>query len=148
MCLFTTWEECERYLPQAQHCATLIRDFQLSLKEGGLLLERLGSYYYQHGYYTEAETCLTQALSLQEHHRYRDPLDIAQTLNSLGLFYQRQARYQDAEELHQRALELRERMLGPDHPKTAESLHNLAVLYENNGQYRSGRAVLSACALT
>ena len=41
---FDTWAECKRYLPQAQHCATLIHDFQLTLKEGSLLLERLGTY--------------------------------------------------------------------------------------------------------
>lgn len=131
--LFKTWEKCERYLPQAQHCSTLIQDFHLTLKEGGLLLERLGFYYYQRGCYSEAKTYLTQALNLQEHHQDKDPSDIAQTLNSLGLLSQRLAQYQDAKVLHKRALELRERI--PDHPQIAESLHNLAVLYEHEGQY-------------
>nr|MBA2679903.1 TIR domain-containing protein [Ktedonobacteraceae bacterium] len=56
--LFANWEACERYAPQAQHCAALIRDFQLTLKEGGLLLERLGAYYSRRGCYAEAETYL------------------------------------------------------------------------------------------
>jgi TIR domain/NB-ARC domain len=40
-----TWTMCELYLPQAQHCAYLISKFQLTLKEGALLLEsvRIGS---------------------------------------------------------------------------------------------------------
>ncbi len=134
--LFRTWEGCERYLPQALHCATLINDFQITLKEGGLLLERLGFYYYQRGCYPEAETYLTQALHLQERHHSKDSLAIAQTLNSLGLLYQRQARYQDAQDLHQRALTLREQEAGPDHPKTAESIHNLAMLYGDLGEYQ------------
>jgi tetratricopeptide (TPR) repeat protein len=133
---FTTWQECERYLPQAQHCSKLIRDFQLTLKEGCQLLERLGSYCSQRGCYTEANRYLTQALHLQEQQRRGDPLDTAQILNSLGLLYQRQARYQEAEALHQRALALRERLLGPEHPRTAESLHNLALLYGDQGEYR------------
>ena len=40
---FATRSACARYALQAQHCATLIRDFQLTLQEGVLLLERLGS---------------------------------------------------------------------------------------------------------
>jgi tetratricopeptide (TPR) repeat protein len=130
---FATWEKCQRYLPQALHCSTLLQDFRLTLKEGGLLLERLGFYYYQRGCYDEANSYLTQALRFQEHHHPGNPLDLAQTLNSLGLLAQRQARYQDAKVLHQRALELYERE--PDHPQIGESLHNLAVLYEHEGQY-------------
>jgi tetratricopeptide (TPR) repeat protein len=130
---FETWEECERYLPQALHCSTLLQDFHLTLEEGGLLLERLGFYYYQRGCYDEANMYLTQALRFQERYQSGNASDIAQTLNSLGLLSQRLAQYQDAKSLHQRALELRERV--PDHPQIAESLHNLAVLYEHEGQY-------------
>jgi len=133
---FKTWDACERYVPQAQHCATLIQDFQLSLPEGAQLLERLGFYYYQRGYYSEAEAVLTQSLHLHERQRRPDLLDMAQTLNSLGLLAQRQAHYQEAEAFHQRALKLREQELGADDPTTAESLHNLAVLYENQGRYQ------------
>ncbi len=139
--LFANWEACERYAPQAQHCAALIRDFQLTLKEGGLLLERLGAYYSRRGCYAEAETYLTQALRLQERQRHAAPLETAQTLNSLGLLYQRQARYHEAEALHQRALGLREHVLGPDDPKTAESLHNLALLYGDQGEYQRAESV-------
>ncbi len=133
---FETREGCERYLPQAVHCATLIRDHKLTLKEGGLLLERLGFYYYQRGCYADAETYLTQALSLQEGQSHSDPSDTAQTLNSLGLLYQQQARYQQAEAHYQRSLELRERLTGSEHLKTSESLHNLATLQGDQGNYQ------------
>lgn len=133
---FATWQGCERYLSQAEHCSGLIRDFQLTLKEGCQLLERLGSYSLQRGCYTEADAYLTQALHLQEQLPNGASSEMAQILNSLGLLYQRQARYQEAEALHQRALELRKRLLGPEHPKTAESLHNLAMLYGDQGEYR------------
>jgi tetratricopeptide (TPR) repeat protein len=132
---FETWTGCERYLPQAVHCATLIHEYKLNLKEGELLLERLGFYSYQRGCYTDAETYLTQALHLQEDNSRGDPSDTAQTLNSLALLYQQLARYEQAETLYQRSLEMRERLLGPEHPKTAESLHNLAMLYGDQGNY-------------
>lgn len=145
---FETWEGCERYLPQAVHCATLIRDYKLKVQEGGLLLERLGFYFYQRGCYADAETYLTQALHLQEGHAQGDPSDTAQTLNSLGLLYQQLARYEHAEKLYQRSLKLRERLLGPDHPKTAESLHNLAMLCGDQGDYQQAeRLYLQVLAL-
>jgi tetratricopeptide (TPR) repeat protein len=133
---FDTQKECERYLPQAQHCATLITDFQLTLKEGASLLQRLGSYCYQKACYNEAKTYLAQALQLQEQHHWATPQEIAQTFNALGLLYHRQAHYPKAEKMLLRALELREQTLGPTHPQTAESLHNLAVLYTSLGQYQ------------
>jgi tetratricopeptide (TPR) repeat protein len=133
---FDTWDACELYRSQAQRCATLINDFQLTLKEGALLLQRLGLYCYQRGCYVEAETYLTQALSLHEHHQWTDALQAARALQSLALLYHRQARYQEAEALHQRALEMREQAFGPDHPETAESLHNFAALYLSQGQYQ------------
>ena len=145
---FETWEGCERYLPQAVHCATLIHDYKLNLQEGGLLLERLGFYYYQRGCYIDAETYLTQALHLQESNSRSDPSDTAQTLNSLALLHQQLARYQEAETLYQRALEIRERLLGPEHSKTAESLHNLAMLYGDQGNYQEAeRLYLRVLAL-
>jgi tetratricopeptide (TPR) repeat protein len=133
---FDTWATCERYWPQAQHCATLIADFQLSLKEGALLLRRLGSYCYQQANYIEAETYLTQVLRLHEQYQWDEPVEAAQTLNSLAQLYHRQAHYQEAEAYHLRALELREQALGSEHPDTAISLHNLAILYSDQGQYQ------------
>ncbi len=133
---FDTWAECKRYLPQAQHCATLIHDFQLTMQEGALLLERLGTYCSRRASYAEAETYLSQALYLYEYHLQASSSDAAQTINSLALLSYQQAQYQKAEALHQRALEIRERVLGPDHPKTAETLHNLAMLHEDLGEYQ------------
>jgi hypothetical protein len=61
-----TWDACERYRKQAQHCATLITTYQLTLTEGAALLQRLGSYCRQQASLTEAETYLLQALQLYE----------------------------------------------------------------------------------
>ncbi len=139
-----TWAECERYLPHAQHCATLISRFQLTLKEGALLLERLGTFCSRRASYAGAETYLTQALHLYEHHLSADVLDTAQTLNSLGLLSHQRAHYKEAEAFHQRALELRKHVLGPDDPddpKIAESLHNLAMIYGDLGQYQQAERI-------
>jgi tetratricopeptide (TPR) repeat protein len=138
---FDTRTESERYLPQAQHCATLIHDYQLTLKEGPLLLERLGTYCYQHASYAEAKTYLLQALHLYEDSKHMDTSDATQTLNSLALLYHQQAQYQAAEASHQRALEIRERIFGSDHSKTAESLHNLAMLYVDQEKYQQAKDI-------
>lgn len=138
---FETWADCERYLPQAQHCATLIDDFQLTLKEGALLLERLGSYCSQRAVYTEAEKYLTQALSLYEHHLGTDSIEAAEALSSLALLYSQEAQYQEAEALHRRALKLREHLCGPDDHLTVESLHNLALLYGDQGKYQQAEQI-------
>ncbi len=134
--LFENWKKCQRYMSQAQHCAALIREFKLTLQEGGLLLERLGSYCYQRGIYKQAETYLIQALDLYERSKRADVLNIAQALNSQGLLYRQLAHYEEAKEIHEHALKLRERVLGQDDPKTMESQHNLAMIYGDLGQYQ------------
>lgn len=145
---FDTWDDCQRYLPHAQHCATLIAKYQLTLKEGALLLERLGIYRFQQAAYAEAETHLTQALNLYEHHLRADRLDAAQTMNSLALLHAELAHHQQAKALHLHALELREQELDANHPKTAESLHNLAVLYGDQGLYKQAENLyLRVCTL-
>jgi tetratricopeptide (TPR) repeat protein len=134
--LFENWKKCQRYMSQAQHCATLIREFELNLQEGGFLLERLGFYCLQRGIYDQAETYLTGALQLYGRNKYIDVLHIAQAQNSLGLLYRQLARYKEAEEAHICALKLREQTLGQDDPKTMESLHNLAMVYGDLGKYQ------------
>ena len=133
---FDTRIVCERYLPQADHCATLIATLHLTLKEGALLLERAGSFCAQQASYVEAEKYLTQARDLYEHDEHTNVLNTAQTLNSLGLLYRQQARYEEAEMIHQDALALREQVLGQNDAKTMESLHNLAMIYGDLGRYQ------------
>lgn len=133
---FDTRIDCERFLPQAEHCAILIERFHLTLKEGALLLERLGSFCYRRAAYHDAKTYLHQALQIYEHHAHENVLETAQVLNSLGILYYRRAQYKKAEALHLRALKLREDKLGADDPKTMESQHNLALIYGDLGKYQ------------
>jgi tetratricopeptide (TPR) repeat protein len=133
---FDTRDDCQQYLPHAQHCATLITKYQLTLKEGALLLERLGTYRFRQASYNDAEKYLLQALHLYERHLSTQTLNHAQTLNSLGLLYRQQARYKEALAHHQRALELRSSTSGQDDPKTMESWHNLAMIYGDLGKYQ------------
>ncbi len=132
---FDTRDLSDLYLPQAENCATLINTYHLTLKEGALLLERLGSFCDRSASYKEAETYLTQALHLYEQSLQTDVLDMAQTLNSLGKLARRQAQYIQAEQFHKRALKIRESTLGLDDSKTAESLHNLAAIQVDLGKY-------------
>lgn len=133
---FENWAACERYLPQAQHCAKLIATFHLPLAEGAQLLHRLGFYCYRQARYTEAESYLTQALTLHEAYTTADTQGTARILNTLGLLYYKLTRYTAAAEALQRALDLRQQALGPEDLQTAESLHNLALLYTSQGNYQ------------
>ena len=132
--VFTTWKECERYLSQAQYCATLLTDFQLMLPEGASLLQRVGFYCLHQASYVEANRLLAQALDMYEQLQ-GNPLDIARTLNALGLVYYHQARYTEAEVTLIRALDFREQTLGSNDLQTAESLHNLALVYGIQERY-------------
>jgi tetratricopeptide (TPR) repeat protein len=142
---FDTWDECQRHLPHAQHCAMLIDIYKLTMKEGALLLGRLGSYRLKQAAYTEAEAYLKQAHRLYKHHLQTDRLDAARTMNSLALLYAELARYQQAQVLHLQALELQEEA---EHSQTTESLHNLAIVYADQGLYQQAeRLILRVLAL-
>lgn len=144
---FLTWPECERYLPQAQRCAKLITDYQMTFDEAAHLLHCLGTYCYERALYSEAETSLTHALSIREQQRGPEHLETAETLNALAQLYSKQGKYRLAEPLYLRALSIREQQLGPDHVVTALSLNNLASLYRLLADYQRA-ATLQKQALT
>lgn len=132
---FDTQALCERYLPQAERCSTLIQTFDLSLKEGALLLERLGSYCVRHASYTQAERVLRQALGVLTRYHRTDVLDIAQILNAQGRLAHLTAKEERATAYLQRALAIREKALDPTHPSIAQSLSNLGDVLSHQCRY-------------
>lgn len=132
---FNNWPLCQRYLPQAQICAEHITHWQLVLTEAAQLLHRLGSYLYERGHYSEAETHFTHALTIYEQLLGSKSFDTAQVLNSLALLTWAQGKYQQAEDLLQRSLTIHEQVLGNNHPETAKILNNLALFFQEQGQY-------------
>ncbi|GJL61086.1 MAG: hypothetical protein NPIRA03_39430 [Nitrospirales bacterium] len=122
---FENWPQCDRLLPQAQHCASLIMARNLQLKEGARLLNQTAHYLYERARYTGAEPLFQRALAIQEQDLGPTHPDVATSLNNLGELYRSQGQYADAEPLYQRALAIREEALSPTHPDVATSLNNL-----------------------
>ena len=133
--MFTTWQQCERCLPHALECATLIDQWDLMLLEAASLLSRVGWYLYNHTQYRETEPLHRRALAIREQLLGPEHPETAASLNNLANFYMDQGKYELAEPLHMRALAIREQQLGPEHPSTAQSLNNLANLYMDQGKY-------------
>jgi cellulose biosynthesis protein BcsQ len=63
---FSTWPLCERLLPHAQACASLIEKWKLEFPEAARLLNKTGRYLYERARYNEAEPLLQQALTIGE----------------------------------------------------------------------------------
>ncbi|HJT57797.1 MAG TPA: FxSxx-COOH system tetratricopeptide repeat protein [Ktedonobacteraceae bacterium] len=131
--LVTTWERCERYLPQVRVCAKLIEEYAFIFPEAIRLLHEAAIYLKDHALYTEAETFLKLAMRQRKLRLNRQ--DKAGSLNIRAQLCIDQRKYDEAEPLVKQALAIRERRLGLTHPDTAGSLNTLALLYIDKGIY-------------
>ncbi len=61
-----TLVECERYLPHALVCETLVEHWKIVSKEAARLLNEVGAYLAERGKYKEAESHLTNALTIRQ----------------------------------------------------------------------------------
>ena len=129
------WEQCERYLPHALACVTLIEKYSLEFVEASRLLNRAAYYLYERARHPQAELLCRHALAICEQQLGPAHRETADILNNLVLLYYNQGRYEQAELLCRRALSIQEQQLGPEHPDTATSLNNLAKLYYEQGKY-------------
>jgi tetratricopeptide (TPR) repeat protein len=132
---FAKWAQCERLVPQALACASLIGAHGLEFEEAARLLNGGGHYLYQRGRYYEAEPLYQRALAMRGKVLGPEDPDVAQSLNNLGVLYRAQGKYAEAEPLYQRALAIWEKALGPEHANVATGLNNLAGLYHAQGKY-------------
>jgi tetratricopeptide (TPR) repeat protein len=129
------WLQCQRYLPHAQVCASLISQYGLAFPEAARLLHHTGYYLHTHAQYGEAEELYEQGLALREQVLGHEHPDTATSLNDLARLSRMQGKYRRAEPLYRQALAIRERVLGHGHLETASSYHNLARLYLDLGRY-------------
>lgn len=63
---FSTWPQCERYLPHALTCANLISQYTLVSLEAGRLLHETASYLFDRVLYEQAEPLYQRALAICE----------------------------------------------------------------------------------
>ncbi|MDQ6660772.1 MAG: tetratricopeptide repeat protein, partial [Chloroflexota bacterium] len=140
-CEFVTWHCCQRCLPHAQACATLIDQWKMAFAEAGRLLNQAGTYLWKRAQYAQAEVLLCQARDIRMQVWEPTHLAMAESLNILAVLYWDQGRYTEAEPLLQQALTIREQQLEPEHADVAQSLNNLALLYFEQGRYTKAESL-------
>src|SRR6266516_4254940 len=138
---FENWRLCQRYLPQAQSCADLIDQWEMTIPEAVRLLRRAGFYLRERAQYSQAEALLLHALTIAERTFGPDHIQVAQTLNNLARLYVAQGKYTETEGLYKQALNIQEKVLGLEHPDTALTLYNLASLFQDEGRYEEAKAL-------
>lgn len=81
---FENWLKCDRFLPQAQKCASWIMNYNLQSPEGARVLNQTAHYLYERARYIEAEPLYQQALRIDENVLGPNHPDVAQNLNHLA----------------------------------------------------------------
>ena len=138
---FENWLQCDRLLPQAQHCASLIITHKLQFSEGARLLNQCAFYLQERARYTESESFCQRALAIREKVLGLTHPDVAGSLNNLAELYRNQGKYAEAMPLYQRGLAIQEQVLGPNHPVVAKSLSNLGLLHVDQRQYEEAMSL-------
>ena len=123
---FETWQRCQRCLPHAQTCASLIEQWRMTFPEAVQLLDRTGLYLQERAQYAQAESLLQRSLMMREQTLGSEHLDVASSMDALAGVYFSEGKYVLADSLFQRSLAVREKFLAPDHPDLAISLKNAA----------------------
>ncbi len=131
----TNWSRCQRYLPQALVCATLIEQWEMVTHEASKLLLNMGNLLINGAQYTQAEEELLLARTILLQMVGERHADYADCLNSLAVLYHCQGRYEEAGALYQQALHIFEQVFGTEHETVTGVLNNLAGLYDMRGQY-------------
>ncbi|HEY6286751.1 MAG TPA: tetratricopeptide repeat protein, partial [Ktedonobacteraceae bacterium] len=115
---YSTWLDCQQYMPQVQTCAALIDQWGMTFAEATELLMQAGGYLTQSAQYEQAEPLYQRALAIREKILGPEHPYTATTLHALAVLYWRQGQYEQAEPLMQRALAIAEKVLGSKHPDT------------------------------
>ncbi len=132
---FSTWDQCQLYLPHVQVCAELIKQWDLVFPETVRLLINAGHYLTERGQYFEAEALLQQALMILEKLPSIELATLAENLHHLADLYRLWGRYAQALPLFEQSLAMRQQTLGPDHHNVASTLNNMAKLYFHQAKY-------------
>jgi tetratricopeptide (TPR) repeat protein len=139
------WQEAsnpdaaERQFRQAQRLA---QGFPESDPRGVRADQALGEVYREQGRLVDARALLDPALARWRPRADRDPLLLADLLESLGLLAVMEGQLERARPLLAEALELRRRELGSEAVETAEAMVNLAEVERLLGEYQPAESHL------
>lgn len=133
---YTTWPTCQRYLPHAQACAALIKQWKLILADAIDLLSKLANYVLQRGEYDEAQLLLHELFSVHElkvdpEHPDADTITI---INNIAGLYRIRGRYAEAEQLYLLTLGICENIKDSMPLIVAPIYGGLGVVYEKQGR--------------
>jgi len=132
---FEHWYICQRYLPQAQACASLVEQYDLHIPEAVRLLHQTGYFLLEQAQYASAEHLLKKATDIALSLHGNEHLLTADCFGTLAVLYTFLHNYPLAEEYYQRALAIKKLVCGEMHPDTAEIYNNLASLYFYQKEY-------------
>ena len=94
------------------------------------------------GKFDEARLLLEHALTVTEHLRGPDDMQVAAVAIQLAGVYRKIPDSTRSESLYGRAIAIMERTLGSDHPATAYAWSQLALLYQHEGDRRKSEVLL------
>ncbi len=96
---FALWPLCRSYLPQAQACADLMKQWEeIESPEGARLLDKAGYYLYEQSQYAAARSFFEQALKIQHRIVEAHSPDRASTLTHLGKLSRSLSQYPQAKQ--------------------------------------------------
>jgi tetratricopeptide (TPR) repeat protein len=141
---FKTWDRCQQYLPHAQVCLMLIRDWNIAFPEAIYLLDHTGDYLRERARYNEAHEHYNQALLIREQKLgQREYLDVARSLYNLAVLYDRQSKFAQAELLFERTLDIRQQKMSREDPDVIRVLNSLAALYRTQDQFQKAEEIFN-----
>ncbi|GHO94751.1 hypothetical protein KSF_047990 [Reticulibacter mediterranei] len=132
---YENWEQCRRYLPHAQICIELIKQYRIESEEASYLLYNVGYYFYQQGDYKRAEECYVSNLEICQKIFGFEHDSTREAMHELGKSYYEQEKYKEAEALYKQVIELDEKIRGLEHCDTAATLHELGRLHLAQKKY-------------
>lgn len=154
---FSSWQLCQRYLPHALTCATLIERWNIVNLDAARLLERTGLYLLEQAQYqllhvlplykqeipetTVKNLRLWHILALYSYAYPDRPLDAERIVKDLSLLSHQQNNYVLTEPVLLRSLSIYEQIVGPVHTELAECLSTLANLYESQGKLEQAESL-------
>ncbi|RDW57813.1 hypothetical protein BP5796_12614 [Coleophoma crateriformis] len=97
--------------------------------------QRIGSFYFDHGKYPDAEKMYREALQLKETVLGKDHPQTLTSMSNLAGALTRRGKYPDAENMYREVLQSLETVLGKDHPETLTSMTNLSEVLSSQGKY-------------
>jgi tetratricopeptide (TPR) repeat protein len=132
----------QRFIPHAQVCEAMIKEWKLTFLEAAQLLYKAGNYLRENGRYTQAEPLCLSSLGLLEEVLGTENLYVCNTLTNLAIINESQGKLAEAESLYKRTLATCEETFGPQHPDTATCLNHLGLLYIKEGKFTQAEPLI------